>query len=190
MRIKTIYLTAGYLLLVFSIIGGLIWFRFVWLTSQSVKAFTSTPASFQASHLEEAITLPNPIGRPLLVHFIDKDCPCTKYSLPYILELKEETIGSVQHLMSSSLEELHINNRKAVTRLTQALPASPAIAIWDKHGELSFFGPYSSGAYCGDGEDFVRKVLSLFKANKDIQWLDQEALGCLCKWPQEKTVRL
>lgn len=181
MKIKTKYIAVFYLLFIFSVVAGLLWFRFIWLTTQSVKAFTSTAASFHASHLSN-LTLYVPLGKPLLVHFVDSQCPCTKYSAPYIHKLKQETKATTIHVMSEDLSNLESKNAEQIANLIQVVPASPAVAIWNSRGELSYFGPYSSGAYCGDGEDMVRYVLDSLKRGDDINWLDQEAQGCMCAW--------
>ena len=37
----------------------------------------------------------------------------------------------------------------------QSLPASPALAIWDRDGNLAYAGPYSEGLVCNSSNSFV-----------------------------------
>ena len=115
------------------------------------------------------------IGHQLVVHFIDPECPCTRFSKPHI-EALEETFKDLNITFKSVNPGLAPVNQMGLS----AVPASPAVAVWNEAGELSYFGPYSKGALCGEGEDLLRPVL-----RQEIrgQLTHQEAIGCFCQWP-------
>ena len=70
-------------------------------------------------------------------------------------------------------------------RLAQiSIPASPAVAIWDHHGVLAYFGPYSSGMTCGQGFDFIKIVLEKLSQNENPQWVNNQGFGCFCQWKE------
>lgn len=172
----------GYGLSLLLVVGGMYWFRFVWLSDHSVKAYIATAASFSASqHLGE-LNFNARRDKILVVHFIDEGCPCSRYSLPYIERLQAEFHDASHHVR---VEAAAPASRLAqeIKNLVAILPASPATAIWDRHGQLVYFGPYSTGAYCGDGEDLVRYILNQLRRGNAVQWIDQEAQGCMCAWP-------
>lgn len=113
-----------------------------------------------------------------MVHFVDNNCPCTKFSLPLIQDLESrwrQKNVSFRALHPGSIDQLSVD-------LQGTIPASPAVALWDSKGKLTYFGPYSSGAICGEGEDLLGKVLA---QKGEGQWTSQEAVGCFCPWPSQ-----
>jgi len=165
------------------VFAGIWWFRFVWLTQQSVKAYTSTAASFSVSEHLESLNFTSTMAKALIVHFIDPQCPCSRYSLPFIEKLESEYRNTVDQIRVSA-ENPGIHFPQAVKNLRSLLPASPATAIWNTQGELVYFGPYSTGAYCGEGQDMVRYILDLLASKQAVLWVDQESQGCMCIWRQ------
>jgi len=110
------------------------------------------------------------------MHFIDPACPCTRYSLPHIADLENTwKDGGIRFTTQYAGAE--------APGFEVAVPASPAVAIWNSDGELTYFGPYTSGQYCGQGEDIVQQHLEVPEQSEG-QWTNQEAVGCFCEWPE------
>lgn len=65
---------------------------------------------------------------------------------------------------------------------SEQLPASPAIAIWDRQGRLAYFGPYSEGAVCNASNSFIEPVIQALLANRPVQADNTLASGCYCPW--------
>lgn len=62
------------------------------------------------------------------------------------------------------------------------LPASPAVAIWDRTGYLAYFGPYSEGAVCNSSNSFIEPVLDALLENRTVAAANTLAVGCFCDW--------
>jgi hypothetical protein len=114
-------------------------------------------------------------GKMSVVHFVDPDCPCSRFSAPHIETLEANADRS--RVAFAAVNRRHASGM-ALLQADQ-VPASPAVAVWDTEGELVYFGPYSTGALCGQGEDILARVI----ANVHVgNWQNQEAVGCLCPW--------
>lgn len=166
-------------------LGGMIWwFEFHWKTT-----FDPIHVSFSGSALPLAPGK-SASNKPLVVHFIDPDCTCNRFSEPHINHLSIYALRNTTNRVVYShppperrllLHELE--NNALVKKLLPYIPASPAVAIWDKHGSLAYFGPYSSGAICGRGDDLVQYTLDNLKRGDNPSWTNQEVVGCYCHWP-------
>ena len=139
--------------------------------------FSIGNASYNATGQDFAIIAES---RPVIMHFMDPDCPCNRFSIPHIAELKSQLGQQVHHLE-------HVNNQRTDqlaigTALAKIVPATPAVAIWDTEGELRYFGPYSNGSVCGNGDDMIIYTLEQISDGSDMRWLSQEYVGCVCPW--------
>ena len=79
----------------------------------------------------------------------------------------------------------HLVEPQLVNQLGIAVPASPAVAIWDEHGKLAYFGPYSSGLVCGQGDDFVSRVMVRLTQKQNPEWINMLGVGCFCPWQSQ-----
>jgi len=127
------------------------------------------------------------------VHFWNPSCPCNALNQQHLTELIErfsplgvdfyvlQKVGS-QGKLPASLSAL-----KPLDKLpgSEAIPASPALAIWDKQGQLAYFGPYSEGAVCNSDNSFVEPILEALLEGRRVQASHNLAVGCFCNW-QEK----
>ncbi len=117
-------------------------------------------------------------GGVRVLHFIDEACPCTKFSLPHIQSL-QEAYPHLEHLLVNPDDSIAaIFHRE----LGYAF-SSPSAALINHMGEVVYFGPYSSGSFCGEGDDLL--VAALRKANtagggNPVSFLH---FGCFCGWP-------
>ncbi|MEM9101401.1 MAG: DUF6436 domain-containing protein [Pseudomonadota bacterium] len=113
---------------------------------------------------------------PVFYHFIDEACSCSKFSLPHI-----------ETLMNRYTQVQHIKVESGDTRW-QSLPwlsdivASPSVAIFNSGGGLTYFGPYTDGAVCGEGLDLVDIALDKSKNDPAFQWINYVSFGCYCPW--------
>ena len=64
----------------------------------------------------------------------------------------------------------------------QSLPASPALAIWDRDGNLAYAGPYSEGLVCNSSNSFVEPVLDALTQGRQVSLASGLAVGCYCAW--------
>lgn len=159
----------------------LVWFAtvcagFWWFEYRHWQAFNPTGVTFEGRHLSVLYQHlqphkdgPNSIT---VVHFADQNCACNRYSEQHRQSLQPVLLHSKQHLVTPSM----------ATQLGVFVPASPAVAIWDERGELAYFGPYSSGLICGQGSDFVSRVIQQLTQKQNPEWINMLGLGCFCPW--------
>ncbi|WP_166423550.1 DUF6436 domain-containing protein [Paraglaciecola sp. 20A4] len=61
------------------------------------------------------------------------------------------------------------------------LPSLPAIMVFDKQGELAYFGPYSSGYFCSTSSAIVDRFLDNILLNTHLgSAVVSEGYGCYC----------
>lgn len=146
-------------------------FAFWWFQFQYVNAFDNQLATFNGEQLKQLHLLPGGNKSALVVHFVDPDCPCNQFSRPHIEDLEAKL---------ATTTEFSVRRIQAIDSRQLRLPATPAVAIWSESGELAYFGPYSSGAICGSGDDLVVKVVNDLHRGINPQWINLDAVGCFC----------
>ena len=151
-------------------------FSFWWFEYRHWQSFNEQNIIFNGSELSLLKQrLINENGQNLTVaHFTDESCQCSQYSRSHIKKLQPVFKGVQQVTLSPThkdMQNIHI-------------PATPAVAIWDEQGELAYFGPYSSGAICGQGNNFVEPVLKQLKQQNNPRWINMVGIGCYCPWKQ------
>ncbi|MGH1486498.1 MAG: DUF6436 domain-containing protein [Cellvibrionaceae bacterium] len=144
-----------------------------WFQYRHISQFNDYWASFNGSDLRQ-IQLKPETGNALVVHFIDANCPCSRFAKPHINTLESNFSGTIDF---KRFEDISMKYSKV------SVPASPAVAIWDKQGDLAYVGPYSGGNICGQGDDFTAMTLRALEQGSNPEWINNEAVGCFCQWP-------
>lgn len=152
---------------------------FWWFQFRNITDYDEYWASFDGKALL-ASKVVNDTGKPLVFHFVDPGCSCSRFSYPHIegLEQRYASAASFSEAGTFAIEGVELPAEMMV-------PAGPAVAIWDQEGVLAYFGPYSGGAVCGEGADFVSSTLDQLKQGVNPQWINHEVVGCFCPWPEE-----
>ncbi|WP_096085455.1 DUF6436 domain-containing protein [Agaribacterium haliotis] len=133
---------------------------------------TSVHANFEAgAWLSSTYVGAAPEGSIVVQHFIDPACPCSRFTHRHVLELEQRFVAKRVYFERAS-------------QLAQSLQPeqAPAVAIWDEQGRLAYFGPYSSGVFCGQGRDFVEATLLNLAKGRNPRWINHDVLGCFCPW--------
>ena len=81
-----------------------------------------------------------------------------------------------------------LSSLKTITVLpgSEQIPASPAVAIWDRSGKLAYFGPYSEGLTCNSSNSFIEPILQALNEGRAVNATHTLAVGCYCPWPVEQ----
>lgn len=58
---------------------------------------------------------------------------------------------------------------------------TPAVAIWSKDNELTYFGPHNLGYVCNADTSFVKKVIDSLLQNIHSKNTNIVGKGCFCK---------
>ena len=142
-----------------------------WYSYRHTEELKELWIDFDPTQLQQAKL--TPVNRiALVVHFVDRDCPCSRFAMNHI-ETLEATYASVA--------EFRFIGEAGTEGLT--VPAGPSVAIWDQQGTLAYYGPYSSGFLCGQGDDLMSAVMEQLKQGTNPEWINQQGVGCFCEWP-------
>lgn len=183
----TLFLVSAVLLLIASLV------LYSWRSTgaNNLRTFAEQTVFFQGEQLRLPDELAGP-GPVRVVHFWDPECPCYKETdahLNYLIGMyrfsdvefyslrKPGTSGELPGFLQGKLKELDYLEG------ADSLPASPAIAIWDHNGKLTYAGPYSEGLICNSSNSFVEPILdALVYDKRSISATNMLAVGCYCPW--------
>jgi hypothetical protein len=125
-----------------------------------------------------------------VVHFWDPACPCNVGNQQHLSDLVSQFAGHdvtfhvLQKPGSHGQLPANIGSLHPITHLpgSEQLPASPAVAIWDRQGRLAYFGPYSEGAVCNASNSFIEPILKALLDGRQVSASNTLAVGCYCPW--------
>lgn len=159
-----------------------------WYKTRFIRPFSETTAIFSGQQLRLPANLAG-AGKIRFVHFWDPSCPCnvgTQQHLAEMIETYRDTVEFYHFPKPGSSGQLPkaLSSMRHLSSLPGAedLPASPAVAVWNNHGELAYFGPYSEGAVCNSSNSFIEPVLNALLDNRPVAAANTLAVGCFCQW--------
>ena len=145
---------------------------FWWFEYRHWHNFHSMAITFEGKDIHSLYQQKGTKGEITVMHFVDQVCPCNVYSSAHIQRLQPHLAHATQITITPST--------------TNAIPATPSVAVWDKDGTLAYYGPYSSGAICGEGKDFVSRVLIELEEKRNPKWINTVGIGCYCPWQKNE----
>ena len=174
--------------------AGVLWAAYDWFQGRYLRAFSSHTAVFSGDPLRLPDDLAGP-GAIRLVHFWDPACPCNVGNQQHLTELVEHYVPqgvefyAVQKPGSHGQLPSTLSSLKTITVLpgSEQIPASPAVAIWDRSGTLAYFGPYSEGLTCNSSNSFIEPILKALNEGRAVHATHTLAVGCYCAWPVDPT---
>jgi len=186
------YRTALFASLLALICAGVLWAAYDWFQGRYLRAFSEHTAVFSGDPLRLPDELAGP-GNVRLVHFWDPACPCNVGNQQHLSEMLEQfgTRGveffAVQKPGSHGQLPATLASLKTIVVLpgSEQIPASPAVAIWDRSGKLAYFGPYSEGLTCNSSNSFIEPILHALTEDRPVNATHTLAVGCYCPWMGE-----
>ena len=171
------------------LLAGAMLAAYQWFAARYLRPFDQRAAVFSGDQLRLPDELAGP-GPIRLVHFWDPACPCNVGNQQHLSELIAHfaplgvTFHAVQKPGSSGRLPASLGALQPLAQLpgSDQLPASPAVAIWDKRGQLAYFGPYSEGLTCNSNNSFIEPILEALAAGRSVNASNTLALGCFCDW--------
>lgn len=181
------YLIAGLIVLLWA---SAMLAAFWWFEARYLRTFEGERAELFSG---DSLQLPAPLQGPgpvRFVHFWDPGCPCNVGNQRHLEELLQRFAGQpvtfheVRKPGSTGRLPQQLAALKPLAGLTgsQLLPASPAVGIWDRNGELAYIGPYSEGAVCSSDNSFVEPILEALLAGRQVRATHSLAVACFCDW--------
>jgi hypothetical protein len=146
-------------------------------------------------------------SRPLLLHFFNPGCPCSRFNLDHIRDLTRaygDRVNIVAVLEEDSTEKLTEGFRRtglpieAVVDSNRTLAtalgvySTPQAVILDARGTLIYRGNYNSGRYCVDRRsDYARIALDALLAFRPQPALEPAAfIAYGCRLPRAQAPTL
>ncbi|WP_439887105.1 DUF6436 domain-containing protein [Pseudomonas sp. MBLB4123] len=160
-----------------------------WFEGRYLRPFDERAALFSGAELRLPDELAGP-GPIRLVHFWDPACPCNVGNQQHLGELIDQfaprgvAFYAVQKAGSRGRLPAGLEKLQALPTLPGVahIPASPAVAIWDRSGRLAYFGPYSEGLTCNASNSFIEPILEALAAGRAVDASNTLAVGCFCDW--------
>jgi len=176
-------------LLIALICAAGLWWAYGNFQSRYLRPFDNQTALFSGERLQLPANIAGP-GPIRLVHFWDPACPCNVGNQQHLAELIAHFAPHgvefyvVQKPGSHGQLPATLSALKPLTELPGAehLPASPGVAIWDRQGNLAYFGPYSEGATCNSSNSFIEPILLALNQGRAVSVTHTMAVGCYCPW--------
>ncbi|MBA1201583.1 thiol-disulfide isomerase [Pseudomonas capeferrum] len=169
--------------------AALLWWAYVGFQDRYLRPFDNQAQLFAGDTLRLPPELAGP-GPVRVVHFWDPACPCNVGNQQHLSELIERfadkgvTFHVVRKRGSHGQLPANLSALQPLDGLLgdEQVPASPAVAIWDRDGKLAYLGPYSEGAVCNSGNSFVEPILEALIQGRQVRASNTLALGCYCTW--------
>ncbi|MFJ4137546.1 DUF6436 domain-containing protein [Pseudomonas fragi] len=173
-----------------------LWAAYDWFQGRYIRAFSEQTAVFAGDILSLPAELSGP-GAIRVVHFWDPACPCNVGNQQHLSELLAHyapqgvEFYSLQKPGSRGQLPATLGAIKPLHSLPGAerLSVSPAVAIWDRSGQLAYFGPYSEGATCNASNSFIEPILQALSEGRPVKATHTMAVGCYCAWQDERSAR-
>lgn len=162
-----------------------------WFETRYLRTFDERAAVFSGAELQLPAALSGP-SEIRLVHFWDPACPCNVGNQQHLAELIAHYApqGVQFHVVRKPGSQGRLPAELAALQVIDELPgsanlpASPAVAIWDKQGQLAYFGPYSEGLVCNSSNSFIEPILEALAAGRKVNASNTLAVGCFCQWAE------
>ncbi|MDB6061875.1 MAG: hypothetical protein JWM78_1978 [Verrucomicrobiaceae bacterium] len=143
-------------------------------------------------HFDAALLPATPhVGAINAVYFVDGECPCSRnlraqietFQHSYGASLQQSIVAAADRAAPTVASTIPLDIAVA-KRLRAAVPAFPAVAIWDASGKLAYFGPLAAGLDCGAASDsFVSATLRRLSRGQTPVAAPADAVGCFCSTP-------
>ncbi len=107
-----------------------------------------------------------------VIHFQGRDCFCQTVAQSHINSVEKLAEKHLFNSVTVMLDELSM--------LKMFVPSVPAVAVIDKAGKLNYFGPYSSGMFCTEGDGLVEPFIEKGKLARTGATVISQSQGCYC----------
>ena len=182
---------------IFAAVAGIFWY-----TQFLYSLPTPVPANYVAVPVGKNIKLPQEItknnSRPLLLHFFNPACPCSKFNMKYFRSLVKQygnktdfavVVMSSNNYTAKDIQEkfgldIPVSFDTAIAK-TCGVYSTPQAVILDAEGKLYYRGNYNRSRYCTDKKtNYAEQALTGLLNNKSNPIFNQFALKAYgCKLP-------
>jgi hypothetical protein len=137
-------------------------------------------------------------GKPVLLHFFNPACPCSRFNLEHVHALRQtfgdravfvavvqaEVEDDELAELDDDLEDLDLDlpyvvDRKGTIAAEGGVYSTPQAVLVDERGRLVYRGNYNVSRYCVDPRtEFARLALESLVAKQSVLLPETDAYGC------------
>jgi thiol-disulfide isomerase/thioredoxin len=160
---------------------------------------TPVPENYRAVDAGTAIDVTNKLpfktGQPVLLHFYNPDCPCSRFNIPHFRSLVKQYGNQIRFVIvpvtrkkmtaNEILKKFDINIPVLFDTALATMCgvySTPQAVIIDTNRQLFYRGNYNKSRYCADKQtEYARMAIDKILHNNAAIILDQFALkayGC------------
>jgi len=183
-----------WLLLLFSVIGGLFWYN-----ELVYHLPTPVPKNYKPIGFGRVISLSAPLNhdfsKPLFLHFFNPDCPCSRFNITnfkslvkqygqqvnfvvVVISAKTYSVADIQDRFGLNVPVLF----DASLAIACGVYSTPQAVLLDTQHKLYYRGNYNSSRYCTDPKTSYAKIAVAGLLNGHARlFFDRQALtayGC------------
>ena len=188
-------LLACWLTFIFSAICAMFWYN-EWKYSLPTPVPQYYSDVKTGGHVNLSGTISQRGNKPLLIHFFNPDCPCSRFNIPHFKSLVKKygdkldfavvVINKTSHYTPEEIKEKYDLNVPVVCDTTIAAAcgvySTPQAVILDGGSNLYYRGNYNRSRYCTDkSSEFVKMAIDSLLNNDARPLFSQYALkayGC------------
>ena len=168
-----------------------------WYQDWQYSLPTPKPADLQQPPFGSAIQLPPVLARfkqpnrPLFLHFLNSQCPCSRFNLDHVRSLIQRFGSKVDFVAvlqgQTSGADLHlalpvVGDRDGSLGLTLGVYSTPQAVLLTQTGQLYFRGNYNTSRYCiNEATEFARLALAALVNGRPLPAFPAQAViayGC------------
>jgi thioredoxin-related protein len=166
---------------------------------------TPIPSHYENIPIGSSILPPSPVlqvkDKPLLIHFFNPHCPCSRFNLEHfktlifhfadkvdfavVLQLEKENALDKFKRMNMNLP--YVEDKKGEIADRYGVYSTPQAVILDKKGNLYYRGNYNKSRYCSlKSSEYARIALQSLLREEKLQELPKYAkIAYGCQLPSE-----
>lgn len=171
-----------------------------WKTEFVYSLPTPVPNHYKAVSLGTKLNIREKLNlnpeKPILIHFFNPECPCSKFNIPHFISLYNQYGNQIQFVFVALPKSQPISEAALREKYNLKMPiyfdktlaencgvySTPQAAIIDKDDKLFFRGNYNRNRYCTDKQtEFVRQAIQSILNNSNYIEKDLRAMisyGC------------
>ena len=99
-------------------------------------------------------------------------CPCYWLAKAHIADIKRLALEQGYDVLQLTL---------STSRLSNIIPSTPAVIVFDRHNRLAYLGPLSVGVFCSSSTSLVESFIKQdFKTSDFGATILSDTAGCYC----------
>lgn len=188
-----------------ALVSGTVSFIF-WHTELVYSRPTPVPTEFKnvenGSRIDLTSDFKTASGKPVLVHFFNPDCPCSRFNIRHFKSLVEKYSDKMEFVVVSLSDDKY-SETEIQSKFGLDLPISfdtsvaekcgvistPQAVILNKDKKLFYRGNYNKSRYCTDAKsDYARMAIdSLLSQNHHPEFTPEAHVAYGCALPGAKS---